>query len=59
MEEILENPDVTQAEIANKIGLSIVGVRYAIKQLKEKEIVRREGTSRSGRWIFIDDHNDE
>lgn len=57
VKEILENPGVTQAEIADKVGLSIVGVRYAIKQLKENEIVRREGTNRNGRWIFIE-HND-
>lgn len=49
---ISKNPNITQAEIAKEVGLSVVGVRYAIKKLKDKNVLHREGSNRHGTWIL-------
>ena len=36
-------PDVTLAELANATGLSVAGVRWNIRKLKEADLVRRVG----------------
>ena len=49
---IRENPSVTQNQIAARLGLSNSGVRYSIRGLKEKGILKRSGSNRRGKWIL-------
>ena len=55
--EILElvenNPQLTAEEIAAHIGITVHGVRYHIKNLKKKKLIRRFGGSKSGYWEVI------
>lgn len=44
------NPEITQPELAGQIGLSVDGVRYAIKRMKDRGILNRKGSNRNGSW---------
>ena len=48
---ILDNPEITQAELAGKLDMSVVGIKYVIKKLKEKDVIYREGSNRGGYWV--------
>ncbi|MBO4311531.1 MAG: Fic family protein [Desulfovibrionaceae bacterium] len=46
-------PDVTLAELAEATGLSIAGVKWNIRRLKEANLVRRVGPDKGGHWEVI------
>ena len=50
LEVIIANPEITQKEIANKIGKSERTVRNKISSLKEKGILERVNGKRNGKW---------
>ncbi len=43
-------PQLTQRELAERVGLTRNGVKYHIKVLKAAGLIRRTGSSTSGRW---------
>lgn len=47
---VKENPAITQKELAECLGLSNSGIRYARKGLKDKNLLTRTGSRRSGGW---------
>lgn len=49
---ILENPGITQEQIAENMGMSKNGIRYAMGRLKDKGILMREGATKKGKWII-------
>lgn len=57
VEEILalisENPSITMSELAKNTGLSVKGVEWNIKRLRDSGILRREGSPRSGHWEVV------
>ena len=44
-------PRLTQRELAERVGLTRNGVKYHIKVLKAAGLIRRTGSSTSGRWV--------
>lgn len=46
-------PDVTLTELANATGLSVDGVRWNIRKLKNANIIRRVGPDKGGRWEIV------
>ena len=56
-EKILElmqlSPPITAIEISLKLGITFDGVRYHIKKLRDSGNIKREGSTKSGKWIFI------
>ena len=42
----MEDPCITQKEIAQKMGMSMNGIRYAMDKLKERGILEREGATK-------------
>ncbi|MCL2598170.1 MAG: putative DNA binding domain-containing protein [Paludibacter sp.] len=52
LELITENSQITVAEIAEAIGLSIAGVEKNIRQLKQEDIISRTSDTKSGEWII-------
>ncbi|MBQ7176149.1 MAG: winged helix-turn-helix transcriptional regulator, partial [Victivallales bacterium] len=46
-------PDVTLAELANATGLSVDGVRWNIRKLKDANLVRRVGPDKGGQWEVV------
>lgn len=52
---IIENPNITQKEIANRIGKSERTVKNKVALLKEKGYIRRLNGKRNGKWeVLID-----
>lgn len=50
LEVIIANPEITQKEIASKIGKSERTVRNKITNLKEKGILERVNGKKNGKW---------
>lgn len=48
---IRENPHITQAQLATKLNRSDRQTRRVIKELREKGIIERIGSRKSGQWI--------
>ncbi|MCM1134386.1 MAG: winged helix-turn-helix transcriptional regulator [Clostridium sp.] len=46
-----ENPNITQINIAKELNLTRKQVQVVIKALQDENILEREGSNRSGRWI--------
>lgn len=49
---IKENPNITQEQLAVKLGLTRDGVSYNIKKLREQGKIDRIGSTKSGIWII-------
>ena len=51
---IKENPSITIHELADKIGLTVKGVEWNIKKLKEKGKLKRIGPAKGGYWEIVE-----
>jgi len=50
---ISTTPTITQKEMAKRLNLSEIGIRYHIKKLKEKMLLKRTGGKKLGYWEII------
>ena len=50
LEIIIENPRITQVNIANRLGTAPKTVQRGIATLKAKGIIRRIGSNKKGYW---------
>jgi len=50
---IKENPEITTTELAASVDLTVKGIEWQIKQLKEKGIIRRIGADKGGYWEIV------
>ena len=50
---IKDNPDITQTEMASKLGITRDGISYNIKQLKDNGIIERIGSTKKGSWRVL------
>ena len=50
---IIENPNITQKEIASRIGKSERTVKNKIASLKEKGYIQRLNGKRNGKWEVL------
>ena len=50
---ILENASVTRKELADLCGISSDGIKWQLKQMQEKGIIRRVGPDKGGHWEVI------
>lgn len=48
---VKKNPNITQEQLATKLGITRDGVSYNIKMLREKGKIERTGSTKSGTWI--------
>jgi ATP-dependent DNA helicase RecG len=55
-ELVKNNPTITLADMATRLGMSVVGVRYHTDSLQAKGCLRRIGR-RYGHWEIIEDFN--
>ena len=46
-------PGITQSAIAERLGLTVKGVKYHFRKLREAGAIRRAGSSRSGHWEVL------
>ena len=54
MSAILENPYITQTELAKVLGISVVHVNKNMKKLQEQGFIRRVGPDKGGHWEVIE-----
>ena len=47
---IINNPEMSQKQIADNLNWTVNKVKYYIKKFKQKNILRYEGTSQNGKW---------
>ena len=47
------DPEISLAEVADHVDLTVDGVRYHIRKLKSAGAIRRVGSSRAGRWEVL------
>ena len=50
---IRENPSITQAELREKLQVSIATVKRLMADLQKRGLIERQGSSRKGKWIII------
>ena len=50
---IREYPDITQIEMAERLGITRDGISYNIKYLKDNGIIERVGSTKKGIWKII------
>ena len=50
---IINNPFISKDNIASALDISKSTVSRAIKKLKEKEYICREGSDKTGKWIIL------
>ena len=50
---IQAKPKITQKELAQSIGLTLDGIKYHIKNMTKLGIIKHEGSTKSGKWIII------
>jgi len=54
IELIRENPSITTPEIAEKTSLTVKGIEWNLKNLKEEGVLKRIGPDKGGYWKVID-----
>lgn len=55
---IRKNPTITREALAERLNLSVGGVRYNTDKLQAKGILRRVGGKKAGRWEVIEGRSD-
>ena len=50
---IKENPNIIKEELAKRLNITEDGIKYHIKKLKKKNIIRWKGPSKGGHWEII------
>lgn len=50
---IRENESITSREMANRLKINRSAILKHLKRMQEENIIRREGSQKSGRWIII------
>ena len=56
MRILQENPDLTQRELAEKLGISVGGLNYCLKALMEKGLVKMKNFANSKnkfRYVYV------
>ena len=54
LEEIKKNPSISRDELAEKCGLTSDGIKYNMRKLREKGIIKRIGPDKGGHWEIIE-----
>lgn len=54
---IVEDPHITQKEMAAKLDWKIDRVKYYLNKLKRKGIIKRVGTSQNGHWEVVEEES--
>ena len=54
-----DNPNVTTAEMSQRIGLTQRHILRLIKELTDKEVIRRDGGRRYGKWMILKEYRDK
>lgn len=50
---IADNANITSRDMANKLNINRSAILKHLKKLQEENLVAREGSQKSGRWIIL------
>jgi ATP-dependent DNA helicase RecG len=50
---ILKKPEITRQELAVELGISDSGVKYHLKKMQDKGVIRRVGPDKGGHWEVL------
>lgn len=48
-----ENPGITQQELSARTGMSFIGIVRLMKEMRERDVLVREGARKNGTWKVI------
>jgi len=51
---ITQKPDITRQQMAQTLGLSDAGMKYHLRKMQEKNIIRRVGPDKGGHWEVVE-----
>ena len=54
LDAIITNSSISIKELSELVGISAKGVKWQIAKLKKEGVIKREGSSRRGKWIVIE-----
>ena len=54
---IQENPAITQAELKEKMNVSLRTVKRLMSDLQKRGILERQGSNRKGKWVILPPKN--
>ena len=52
---IKENPNIQLKDLAALLDISIDRVRWHLTKLKKEGVIKREGSSRNGKWVVVEE----
>ena len=52
-EELKKDNTLTYNDIKKMLGGSIPTIRRAMKELKDKQLIKREGSDKTGKWVIL------
>lgn len=58
LSQLRKNPEFTLQELAANIGMTLEGIRYHIRKLKENGRIRRIGSNGKGYWEVVDNNSE-
>ena len=50
---IAENPHISAKEMAEKLNLTIDGVRYHLTKMRKAGLIQYEGSTKLGQWVIM------
>jgi len=50
---IRRNPEITRQELAAELGITDSGVKYHLKKMQDKGLIRRIGADKGGHWELV------
>ena len=53
IEAMENNPYITRQEMADTLNITLDGVKWQLNKLKKEGSIKREGSSRNGKWVVI------
>lgn len=54
LKEIIDNPNITTKELAQKTGVKFRTLQRYVSQLQKLGLLEREGGRKDGHWVVVD-----
>ena len=53
---IRHNPEITRRELAMELGMTDSGIKYHLKKMQAKGLIRRVGPDKGGHWEVVQEN---
>ena len=48
---LIENPHLTRKDLAKRLGVTEISIRYRLDKMKESGRIERVGSTKAGKWV--------